>query len=288
MIQVTGATGKVGRHLVAGLLAEGAPVRALTRHPETARLPAAAEVVSIDPGRPGTIAAALAGTSAVFVNATAVGHVIRELMIEAARAGTRTAVVLSSMTVRDNGVQPYSIGTYHKALEHTIAASGLDWTFLRCGGFAANTLAWAPMIRAEGIVRAPYLAAATAPIAEQDIAAAAVRVLLGDGYAGARYVLTGEQSLTQAEQAQAIGAAIGRKLRVTELSPEVFRTAATAHMPAAAVDDLLRYLAEYVGRTAEMCSDLPALTGRPATTLADWAAGHASGFRRPGRSAGDG
>jgi uncharacterized protein YbjT (DUF2867 family) len=135
------------------------------------------------------------------------------------------------------------------------------------------------MIRAEGVVRAPYLSAATAPVAEQDIAAAAVRVLLGDGHAGARYVLTGEQSLTQAEQAQAIGAAIGRELRITELPPEVFRAAATARMPAAAVDDLLRYLAEYVGRTAEMSPDLPALIGRPATTFADWAAGHAATFR---------
>jgi len=171
MILVTGATGKVGRHLVAGLLAEGAPVRALTRHPEIAGLPAAAEVVSADPARPDTIAAAVAGTTAVFVNATAAGSVLKDLMTEAARAGT------------------------------------------------------------------------------------------------------------QAEQAQAIGAAIGRQLRVTELPPEVFRTAATAYMPAAAVDDLLRYLAGYVGRTAEMSDDLPALTGRPATTFADWAVGHAASFR---------
>jgi hypothetical protein len=50
-------------------------------------------------------------------------------------------------------------------------------------------------------------------------------------------------------------------------------------MPVPAVDDLLRYLAGYVGRTAEMAPDLPALTGRPATTFADWAAGHAASFR---------
>jgi uncharacterized protein YbjT (DUF2867 family) len=41
MILVTGATGKVGRHLVTGLLAEGAPVRALTRGAQ-------------EPGRPAT------------------------------------------------------------------------------------------------------------------------------------------------------------------------------------------------------------------------------------------
>ena len=272
MILVTGATGKVGRHLVADLLAEGAPVRALTRNPDAANLPAGAEVARADPGQPETIAAALAGTSAVFVNATAVGGFITEFMTEAARAGTRTAVMLSSLTVRDNGVQPYSLGAHHKALEDVVMASGLDWTFLRCGGFAANTLAWAPMIRAEGVVRAPYLNAATAPIAEPDIATAAVRALLGDGHARARYVLTGRESLTQAEQAQAIGAAIGRTLRIEELPAEVFRQAATAYMPAAAVDDLLRYFAEYVGRTAEM-----SWSPRPACTAT--ASSHQAGQR---------
>jgi uncharacterized protein YbjT (DUF2867 family) len=279
VILVTGATGKVGRHLVAGLLAEGAPVRALTRNPEAAGLPADAEVARGDPGQPETIAAALAGAKAVFVNATAVGAVITELMAQASRAGVRTAVVLSSLTVRDHGAQRYSIGAYHKALEDAVAASGLDWTFLRCGGFAANTLAWAPMIRAEGVVRAPYLDAATAPVAEQDIAAAAVRVLLDDGHAGARYVLTGRESLTQAEQAQAIGAAIGRTLRIEELPAEAFRQAAAAYMSPGAVDDMLRYLAEYVGRTAEMSADLEAVAGRPAMTFAEWATAHAARFR---------
>jgi len=45
----------------------------------------------------------------------------------------------------------------------------------------------------------------------------------------------------------------------------VFRQAATAYMPTPAIDDLLRYLALYVGRPAEMSDALPALTGRPAT-----------------------
>jgi len=230
MILVTGATGKVGRHLVDGLLGAGAEVRALTRDPAAAKLPAGAEVVLGDPGQPETIAAALAGATRVFVNVTAVGGYITELMAAAARAGVRSAVLLSSPAIRDNGVQPYSIGAHHKAIEDVIMVSGLQWTFLRCGGFAANTLAWAPMIRAEGVVRAPYLDAAIAPIAEQDIAAAAGRVLLEDGHAGARYVLTGPESITQAEQARAIGAAIGRTLRLEELPPAVFRQAATAFM----------------------------------------------------------
>lgn len=279
MILVTGATGKVGRRLVTGLLDEGVPVRALTRGSGDPGLPEGAELARWDPGRPATLTAALAGTTAVFINMTAVGGVIGELMTAASLAGTGRAVMLSSLTVQDNGVQPYSIGAHHKAAEDQVRASGLAATFLRCGGFAANTLAWAPMIRAEGVVRAPYADAATAPIAERDIAAAAARVLLDDGHAGARYVLTGRESLTQAGQAQAIGAAIGRALRFEELSPEQFRQAAAAYLPAAAADDMLRYLSGYVGRTAQMSPDLEKITGQPATTFADWAAGHAASFR---------
>ena len=279
MILVTGATGKVGRHLVTGLLAEGAAVRALTRGSQEPALPAGAEIARWDPGRPATLAAALAGTTAVFINMTAVDGVIGELMTAASLAGTGRAVMLSSLTVQDNGVQPYSIGAHHKAVEDQVRASGLATAFLRCGGFAANTLAWAPMIRAESVVRAPYADAATAPIAERDIAAAAVRVLLDDGHAGASYVLTGRQSLTQAGHAQAIGAAIGRLVRFEELSAEAFRQATAGYLPAAAADDMLRYLAAYSGRTAQMSPDLEVITRRPATTFSDWAVEHAASFR---------
>jgi hypothetical protein len=38
-------------------------------------------------------------------------------------------------------------------MERSIERSELAWTFLRPSGFAANTLGWAPQIRAEGVVR---------------------------------------------------------------------------------------------------------------------------------------
>src|SRR5712691_10888455 len=193
-----------------------------------------AELAHFDPGQPETLAAALTGVIAVFINVTAVGAVIADLIAAASAAGVGRTVLLSSISVRDDGTQTMSIGAQHKAIEDAVAASAPHWTFLRCGGFAANTPGWAQQIRAGDVVRVPYPQAASALIAEQDIAAAAVTVLLEDGHADNTYRLTGPKSLTQTEQVQAIGAAIGRDLRVEELPPQAFRQAATAHMPAAA------------------------------------------------------
>lgn len=129
------------------------------------------------------------------------------------------------------------------------------------------------------MVRFPYGGAALALIAEQDIAAAAVRVLLDSGHTGQTYVLTGAQSLTQIQQAEAIGKAIGRPVRFEELSPEQFRQAATPHFSAPVVEDLLKSLASYVGQTAYITADLEKITGRPATSYAQWAVQHADAYR---------
>ena len=148
MIVVTGATGNVGRNLVAGLAADGLAVRALTRDPAAARVPPGVEAVRFDWTMPETFAAAVADATAVFVNAAAVGGSAGEFLTAAKNGGARRAVMLSSFAVRD-GDQTYSIGTQHKNLEEAVKVSGLDWTFLRCGGFATNTLAWAATIRTD-------------------------------------------------------------------------------------------------------------------------------------------
>src|SRR5437899_2214585 len=70
-VLVTGATGRVGRAVVARLLDAGVPVRALTRRPAQAGLPPAVEVVAGDLTVPESLDAALQGVSAVFLLWTA-------------------------------------------------------------------------------------------------------------------------------------------------------------------------------------------------------------------------
>jgi uncharacterized protein YbjT (DUF2867 family) len=148
--------------------------------------------------------------------------------------------------------------------------------------FASNTLLWwASQIRDGDIVRWPYGAAETAPVDERDIAAVVARTLSEDGHAGGDYVLTGPESLTQAEQVSAIGEALGRRIRFDELSPEEFRSEMAGRAPAPVVDMLLAAWGAAVGRPAYVTSTVAEITGSPARPFRQWAADHADAFRKP-------
>jgi uncharacterized protein YbjT (DUF2867 family) len=64
-VLVVGATGNVGRHVVAGLVEWEVPVAALVRDPSAARLPPAVTVVPGDLREPGELAARLGPVDAV-------------------------------------------------------------------------------------------------------------------------------------------------------------------------------------------------------------------------------
>ncbi|MDX6313744.1 MAG: hypothetical protein QOF44_3208 [Streptomyces sp.] len=284
MFFVTGSTGNVGRHVVDLLLAEGAKVRALTRDPRAAGLPPGAEVVGGDLGRPESLAPALDAVTALFLNPAAVGGSTAGFLAAARERGVRRVVLLSSASVRDGvAEQQGPIAVRHKEIEDAVEASGLEWTFLRPGEFATNLLfQWAPQIRATGTVRAAYGMAAMAPIHERDIAAVAVRALLsGSGeHAGARYELSGPESLTQFDKLRIIGEVTGRPLRFEELPPEEGRQAMVEQgVPSFVADTLLAYQAAAVRHDAPVSPAVRDLTGRPGLTFAEWVADHAEAFR---------
>ncbi|GAA3029784.1 NAD(P)H-binding protein [Streptosporangium longisporum] len=277
MIVVTGATGTVGRLVVDLLLQAGQKVTAITRDPATAELPGDAQVVRGDPSAPETLGSALDGAEAVLLSPRAVGNATGRL--PALAADLRRAVVLSAATVEFPAGHP-RFHAHFRAVEDAVTTSGLEWTFLRCADFAANALAWAPQIRATGIVRGAYGAAATSPVHQRDIAEVAVRALLDDGHAGRSYVLTGPQSLTQADKVRIIGSALGEELAFQEVSPEQVRQGMLAQgLPEEIPDRLLGSLADYAVQAGPTTDTVERLLGRPALTFADWAAEHAAAFR---------
>jgi uncharacterized protein YbjT (DUF2867 family) len=282
-IAVIGATGNIGRQVVAQLADAGEPVRALARNPQTSRFPPKVEVATVDLTIPETLDGPMEDVEAVFLvwiaPPAAVAGALERIVKRA-----RRVVFLSSPHKTQHplfqGAQPNPISMLHAEIERRIENSGVEWTFLRPGMLDSNALGWwAPQVRAGDVVRWPYASVPTAPIDERDIAAVAVRALCQQGHAGAEYVLTGPQSLTHAEQVDAIGRAIGRRLRLEEISPEDARRDLVSVIPPPAVIMLLNAWAAAAGHPAFVTTTVADVTGAPARTFFNWAADHAAGFR---------
>ena len=222
---VTGATGRVGRAVVDLLLDADVPVRALTHGSEgAAAFPASVEVVSGDLTVPHSLDAALRGVSAVFLVWTAPPETA-PAVVDRIATHTRRVVFLSAPHNIDHPFfqQPNPMAVLYADIERRIAKTGVESTIIRPGMFASNALFWwAPAIRTNGVVRWPYGAAETAPVDDRDVAAVAARTLYQDGHAGGDYVLTGPESLSQAEQVRIIGDVLGRRVPFEELTPDEF------------------------------------------------------------------
>jgi uncharacterized protein YbjT (DUF2867 family) len=279
-VLVTGATGRVGRAVVDLLVDAGVPVRALTHRPEAAALPPDVEVVTGDLTVPESLDAALRGVSAVFLVWT-VPPATAAAVVERLASHAQRVVFLSSphQTPHPFFQQPNPMAVLHADIERLIAAAGLESTTIRPGMFASNALFWwAPAIRAGDVVRWPYGAAETAPVDERDVAAVAARTLYQDGHAGGDYVLTGPQSLSQAEQVSIIGDVLRRRIRFEELSPEEFRSETAGSWPRPVVDMLLDAWGATMGRPAFVTSTVSDVLGSAPRSFRQSVADHAAAF----------
>jgi uncharacterized protein YbjT (DUF2867 family) len=109
------------------------------------------------------------------------------------------------------------------------------------------------------------------------VAAVAARTLYQDGHAGADYVLTGPESLSQAKQVSIIGDVLGRRITFEELSPDEFRCETEGSWPRPAVDMLLDAWGATMGRPAFVSSTVADVLGS-ARSFRQWAADHATAF----------
>jgi len=285
---VTGATGAIGRAVIAQLIEAGVPVRALTRDPESARLPAAAGVFRGDLADPATLGEALQGVDGMFL--FCVPQTAREVVARARSAGVRRIVVLSA------GAVTYGMDTeFHLPVELAVEESGLEWTHVRPGEFAYNKVPlWGPSIRAERTVHYPGPERLqTCPVHEQDVAAVATSALVTDAHVGKAYTFTGPGKITLREQVQAIAAAIGEPIRFDEVSPEEALAIARQQggRTREAAEVMLGFLTLYAARPtgadapppqAPVQAALPTIEqilGQPARTFQQWARDHVADFR---------
>ncbi|CAL9287410.1 NmrA family NAD(P)-binding protein [Streptomyces sp. SudanB52_2052] len=271
-ILVTGATGTVGRQVVAELLARGHEVRALTRDAAKAAFPAGVEIAEGDLTAPDGLAPALEGITGLHL-ITFGGAAFTPLetgprILELARsAGVRRITVLHG-----GGPTP---------LEDAVRADAqVSWTVLMPVEFMANALEWADGIAAAGEVHEPFVDRLSAMVHEGDIGAVAAVALTEEGHGGQEYVITGPEVLTVGDKVKTIAAAAGREITLVELTEEE----AVARWRAAFLpEDVIGFLLEAYGNTPEVgrtvAGTVEKVTGRPARTFAQWAAEHADVFR---------
>lgn len=254
-----------------GCSSRGQPC-ALTRNPDAAGLPNGIEAVRGDLADVPGLEEHVKGAEAVFLVWLFFTDEGTEGVLDAIVQYARRIVNVSAEVA---GERPDS---FWAAVERHIERSGLEWTFLRPTGFAANTRMWADQIRDTGVVRFPYGEAKRSLIHERDIAEVAVRALTEDGHAGARYVLTGPQAVTQLEQVHEIGEAIGRPVRWEELSREDAREQ-LAELLGGVPEGALDTWAAFVETPEIVTSTVEDLTGEPARPFGQWARDHAEDFR---------
>jgi len=274
-IVITGATGNVGRPLVAELVAAGVEVRAVSRHPESAGFSPAVKVFD-------AVAAAIPGATALFLNSRALQDELASVVAQARKQGGIRLVALSAINADDDlSRQPSRYrGDRNKEVDQLAAESRLPWVSLRPSAFATNFAGmWSGQIRAGDVVNGAYASASSAPIVEADIAAVAARAILSDDLLGQRIPLTGPQALTNTEMVGIIGSVLHRDLRYQEVPADLVRQRfVSLGFPAEFGAAYVALLATTLERPAEVTDNIEKILGRPAVTFEQWVRDHTSLF----------
>lgn len=274
-ILVTGATGKTGSAVTEGLLREGFPVRALAhRRDERAdrlrRL--GAEVAIVSAHDPDQIATALRGVERAYYVPIFAPHATQAAaaFVAAAEGSSLEAVVQLSQWL-SHPAHP-SILTRETWLIDRLFAMlpGVAHIILNPGMFADNFLRMIDMATHLGLFPVMTGDSRSAPVSTEDIAACAVALLRDpDAHAGRSFRPTGPRLLSGREMADAIGRAIGRRVRTLPTPMAIFLKVArldgvNPHEALNWRDYVLDHRAGAFEAGGGVTDVVPALTGRPA------------------------
>lgn len=289
MILVVGASGTIGRVVVAQLLAKGATVRAMSRDPEKTRsLPgfAGADVVFGDPADPASLGPAFAGVDKVLLIPPSgpAWNQGEKKLIEAARAANVKYIVKIS-TVGAEPSQPSMSLSFHSQGEALLRESGIPFTVLRANSFMQNFLVfYAASIRSDAAIYQCTGDVPTALVDTRDIAEVVVALLTESlpQYVGQILELTGPEALSYSQAAAKIGAATGREVRYVDIPPVAYRQALMGFgLPDWAADEVVNiYGYGYYrdGHGARVTSTVSDILGRAPRSFDSFVLDHVSLF----------
>lgn len=270
-IAVTGATGQLGRLVIAGLTAAGQTPVALARDPARAT-DLGTEVRAFNYDRPETLPAALAGIDTVLlISGSEIGKRAQQhaAVIDAAKAAGVRRIVYTSLLHADTS--PLSLADEHRQTEAALAASGLTVTVLRNGWYSENYTASVAPALANGAFYGAAGQGRIAAAARADYADAAVTVLTQDGHDGQTYELAGAPAFTLEDLAAEISRQTARDIPYVNLTEADYAKALEgAGLPAPVAAAYASFDSGAAqGALAGDGAVLKRLIGRDTTSLAD-------------------
>lgn len=276
-IVVTGATGQLGRLVVAELLqaAPWARVIGLVRNVAAAKALAdsGVELRRADYDDPASIATALVGANKLLlISSSEIGRrrvAQHRNVIDAAMAARMKLLVYTSLLHADKS--PMALADGHRDTEALIRASGIPFVLLRNGWYTENYAANAPTAVKHGTVLGAAGDGRISSAARADFAAAAAAVLASPhGQAGVVYELAGDTAYTLTEFAAEVARQSGKLVTYNDLSEAEYRAALrSSGLP----ETLAEIYAESDAKAAhgwlyDDSRQLSRLIGRPTTTMA--------------------
>jgi uncharacterized protein YbjT (DUF2867 family) len=280
-ILVTGSTGRIGSQILKKLQGEADDVRALTRSPDNAQLPAGVTPVRGELGDVDSFRASLAGVDTVFLLAPNVPDELTQAMLamNAAReAGVKGIVYLSVFKSEAYADVPHFAGKY--TVERMIDDLELPATVLRPAYFIQNDLGQKTPLTTMGVYGAPIGSKGVSMVDVGDIGDAAAIELLRRHRAATpldreTYDLVGPQSLTGADLAAIWSEVLGRPIRYGGDDLAAMEKRLKSMMPGWHAMDLRlmfnRYQADGAVATAQSLERLTTLLGRAPRSYGDFA-----------------
>jgi uncharacterized protein YbjT (DUF2867 family) len=236
-ILVTGATGRVGRHVVAQLSQRGARVRVLSRDPAKARFAAGVEVVQGDLLDIDSLRSAFSGVRTLFLLNAVTGDEFTQAIItlNLAREAGIDRVVYLSVFDADRAVNVPHFAVKYGA-ERMLEALGFSATILRPTYFIDNEVMIQDVVKQYGVYPMPIGSKGVAMVDTRDIAeVAAIELIRRDQAPGKLPIETinivGPDSLTGADAAAIWSDVLGRPIAYGGDDPSGFEANMAGFMP---------------------------------------------------------
>jgi uncharacterized protein YbjT (DUF2867 family) len=281
MILVTGATGRIGRHVVQHLRGRGAELKAMVRAEERGRALGVPYVVA-DLNDPGTLAPALAGVRRLLLNGPVDEAMVRQqsAAIDAAIAAGVTQIVRVS-AAGSSTTSDRAINRWHGELDDRLEQSGIPSVLLRPTFFTQNLLNSAQTVRSEGRLYGAFGAGRLAFIDCRDIAECAAVVLMRATPPRGVFALTGPEALSFADVAVRLSTRLGRPVTYVDRPVDEVVAAMTRRGMASSIADSFGKMMQSFARggASAITSTVEELVGRAPRTVDAFLDDHLEQFR---------